>query len=178
MGPMSTLRNAAVSAMNSDVDRRRRVGRAWRQLRRGASALRLKDLFYGSGAEGLDIALADALIVISQQGPMRMGELADALQITPASTTRAVGCLADKGLVERVRAIDDQRSILVSATGAGRHRYELINAKIQDGLSEILMEFTPEEQEQLVDYLERFVRSVDRFVESETAVEHAVLNVD
>ena len=80
--------------------------------------------------------------------------------------------------MERVRAIDDQRSILVSATGAGRHRYELINAKIQDGLSEILMEFTPEEQEQLVDYLERFVRSVDRFVESETAVEHAVLNVD
>ena len=163
MGPMSTLRNAAVSAKDTDVDRRRRVGRAWRQLRRGASALRLKDLFYGPGPDGLDIALADALIVISQQGPMRMGELADALQITPASTTRAVGY---------------QRSILVSATGSGRRRYEIINAKIQDGLSEILMEFTPEEQEQLVDYLERFVRSVDRFVESETAVEHAVLNVD
>lgn len=64
MGPMSTLSNVAVAAKNADVDRRRRVGRAWRQLRRGASALRLKDLFYGSGPEGLDIALADALIVI------------------------------------------------------------------------------------------------------------------
>ncbi len=179
MGPMSTLRNAVVTAENVDVDRRRRVGRAWRQLRRGASALRLKDLFYGSGPEGLDIALADALIVICQQGPMRMGELADALQITPASTTRAVGCLADKGLVERVRAIDDQRSILVSATGTGRRRYEVINTKLQDGLSEILLEFTPEEQVQLVDYLERFVRSVDRYVENETAAEQAAaLNVD
>jgi DNA-binding MarR family transcriptional regulator len=170
MGEMTTV--------SSEVDLRRRVGRAWRGLRRGASALRLKDLFYGSGADGLDLALADALITICQQGPLRMGELADALQITPASTTRAVGCLADKGLVDRIKATDDQRSILVSATAAGLERFETINTRIQAGLAEILQEFTPAEQVQLLEYFERFVRSVDRFVERENAAERDALNVD
>lgn len=152
-----------------DVDLRRRVGRAWRQIRRGAGAIRVKDLFYGSGDDILDLALADALAVICQQGPLRMGELAEALQITPASTTRAVSCLADKGYVERVKAVDDHRSIVVSPTVSGQRRYDVFNTKIQNGLSEILAEFEPEEQALLVEYLERFVRSVDRMVERQTS---------
>ncbi|MEL7159087.1 MAG: MarR family transcriptional regulator [Actinomycetota bacterium] len=156
-------------ASSAEVDVRRRVGRAWRQIRRGASAIRVKDLFYGNGDETLDQALADALSVISAQGPMRMGALADALQVTPASTTRAVSCLSDKGFVERVKAVDDHRSIMVSATEAGQARFEVFNAKIQAGLSEILDEFSPEEQRQLAEYLERFVASVDRFVERHSA---------
>ncbi|MGF1599577.1 MAG: MarR family winged helix-turn-helix transcriptional regulator [Acidimicrobiales bacterium] len=154
---------STVTSVDSDV--RRRVGRAWRKIRRGASAVRVKDLFYATGDDVLDLALADALSVICQQDAMRMGELADALDITPASTTRAVSCLVDRGYVEREKAADDQRSILVSATPAGRARYEVFNGKIQAGLSEILDEFSVEEQEQLANYLERFVRSVDRFVE-------------
>ena len=154
-----------------DVDLRRRVGLAWRKLRRGASAIRIKDLFYGSEGDVLDLALADALAVICQQGPMRMGELADALKITPASTTRAVSCLADKGYVERVKASDDHRSIMVSPTEAGRRRYDVFNAKIQNGLSEILGEFSPEEQIQLAEYLDRFVAAVDRLGERHTAAD-------
>jgi DNA-binding MarR family transcriptional regulator len=150
------------------VDLRRRIGRAWRQIRRGASAISVKDLFYGHGDDTLDLALADALAVVCQQGELRMGQLAEALQITPASTTRAVSCLADKGYVERVKAVDDHRSILVSPTPAGRQRFEVFNAKIQAGLEEILDEFTPEEQVQLAEYLERFVQSVDRFVDRHT----------
>jgi len=149
-----------------DIDPRRRVGRAWRQIRRGASAIRVKDLFYGSGDDPLDLALADALAVICQQQSMRMGALAEALQITPASTTRAVSCLVDKGYAERVKAVDDHRSIMVSATEAGLQRYEVFNARIQGGLEEILADFSAEEQLQLAEYLERFVQSVDRFVEA------------
>ncbi len=151
-------------ASSVDADVRRRVGRAWRQIRRGASAIRVKDLFYGAGDDTLDLALADALAVVCQQGSLRMGELAEALQITPASTTRAVSCLADKGYVDRVKAADDHRSILVSPTKAGLARFEVFNSNIQGGLEEILEEFTPEEQAQLAEYLERYVQSVDRFV--------------
>lgn len=157
------------SIPSADIDLRRRIGRAWRQIRRGASAISVKDLFYGSQEGTLDLALADALAVVCQQGSMRMGQLAEALQITPASTTRAVSCLADKGYVQRVKAADDHRSILVSATADGQERYEVFNAKIQTGLQEILDEFSPEEQVQLAEYLERFVQSVDRYVERHTA---------
>ncbi|MEM8922330.1 MAG: MarR family transcriptional regulator [Actinomycetota bacterium] len=157
---------ATVSSV--DIETRRRVGRAWRQIRRGASALRIKDLFYGGDDAPLDLALADALSVIATQGPLRMGELADALQVTPASTTRAVSCLAEKGFVDRVKAVDDHRSIMVSVTESGQERFDRFNTRIQAGLSEILAEFTPEEQEQLADYLERFVASVDRYVDRQT----------
>ncbi|MGH1489245.1 MAG: MarR family winged helix-turn-helix transcriptional regulator [Acidimicrobiales bacterium] len=154
------------TATTVNVDIRRRVGRAWREIRRGAAMVRVKDLFYTQGGEPLDIALADALSLICQQGPLRMGELADAMHITPASTTRAVGCLVDKGFVERVRAEDDQRSIVVNATMAGRERYGEISSRVQQGLSEILSEFTPEEQLLLAEYLERFVTAVDKLAQS------------
>ncbi len=126
----------------------------------------VKDLFYGQGGEPLDIALADALSFICQRGPLRMGELAEAMHITPASTTRAVGCLVDKGFVERVRDEEDQRSIVVMATMEGRERYGEISRRIQQGLTEILADFSAEEQAQLADYLERFVAAVDKLAQS------------
>lgn len=153
---------------DEQVELRRRIGRAWREIRRGASASRIKDLFYiRGGDDSLDLALADALSVLCTQGPMRMGELAEALHITPASTTRAVTCLAEKGYATRVRAADDQRSVEVSATEAGVARYTIFQHNIQNGLSMILAEFTPEEQVLLADFLERFVESIDRFVAHE-----------
>lgn len=150
----------------TDTRVHRRVGAAWRLIRRGASMVTVKELFYGRGGEPLDIALADALSFICTRGPLRMGELAELMHITPASTTRAVGCLVDKGLVERVKAENDQRSIMVTPTDAGRVRYDEINRRIQDGLAQILADFTPEEQAQLADYLERFVVAVDKLAES------------
>ncbi|MEM9565908.1 MAG: MarR family transcriptional regulator [Actinomycetota bacterium] len=126
----------------------------------------VKDLFYGQGGEPLDIALADALTLICQKGPMRMGELAELMHITPASTTRAVGCLVDKGFVERVRAEDDQRSIVVMATMEGRERYGEIARRVQYGLDQILADFSPDEQAQLAEYLERFVAAVDKLAQS------------
>jgi DNA-binding MarR family transcriptional regulator len=155
-------------ASDHQVELRRRIGRAWREIRRGASASRIKDLFYNRGAEDpLDLALADTLSVLCTQGPMRMGELADALHITPASTTRAVSCLAEKGYATRVRATDDQRSVEVSATEEGMARYAIFQRNIQNGLSMILDEFSAEEQELLADFLERFVVAIDGFVAHE-----------
>lgn len=157
---------SSVDDVDQAAELRRRVGLAWREIRRGAAATRIKDLFYGvdGDEEGLDLALADALTVLCQQGPLRMGELAEALRITPASTTRAVTCLADKGYAVRVKATDDQRSILVSATDAGHARYALIATRVSDGLSQILSAFDDDEREQLAGYLDRFVASVDRYV--------------
>lgn len=153
---------AAVSA-----ELRRRVGQAWREIRRGAAAGRIKDLFYGIGDEGIDMALADALSVLAQRGPMRMGELAEALHITPATATRAVTCLVDKGYASRVKAEDDLRSVLVSATPAGHERYGVIADRVQVGLTEILGEFSSEEQLLLAEFLERFVGAVNHYVEAQ-----------
>ena len=164
---MNEATASATTRSKVSVATRRRVGRAWREIRRGAAASRIKDLFYGVGPDGLDMALADALSVLVQSGPMRMGELAEALHITPATATRAVDCLVDRGFAERVKAVDDLRSILVSATVEGKTRYDIIAAQINSGLNQILGQFSDEEQNQLADLLERFVLAVDHYVDSE-----------
>ncbi len=154
------------AATNQDADVRPRVGGAWREIRRGAAATEIKGLFYGTedDPDALDMALADALSVLVQQGPLRMGELADALHITPASTTRAVSCLSSRGYAIREKSADDQRSYVVSATKEGERVYEKFYARIQDGLSQILSRFKPDEQILLAEFLERFAQSVDTFV--------------
>lgn len=152
-----------------DEEIRRRVGRAWRAMRRGAGAVRVREFFYSSPESGdLDLALADALSLICVNGPLRMGELADAMHITPASTTRAVNCLVEKGLVARSRDDEDQRSIQVEATEAGQARYSQISTRIQRGLTLMLSEFSEDEQIQLAEYLERFVDSIDKLAVSAT----------
>lgn len=161
---MSEATASNPSETNVKAATRRRVGRAWREIRRGAGASRIKDLFYGMGPDGIDMALADALSVLAQSGPMRMGELAEALHITPATATRAVDCLVDRGLAERVKAVDDLRSILVSVTEEGTARHAVIAARIGTGLDQILGEFNEEEHAQLAELLERFVIAVDNYV--------------
>lgn len=163
----ATTTEPATSRSKVPVATRRRVGRAWREIRRGAAASRIKDLFYGIGSDGIDMALADALSVLVQSGPMRMGELAEALHITPATATRAVDCLVERGFAERVKAVDDLRSILVSASDDGKARYDIIAVQINSGLNQILGQFSETEQNQLADLLERFVVAVDQYVESE-----------
>ncbi len=144
-------------------DIRYRVGRAWREMRRGAAAIAVKDYFYGSEEHGeLDLALADALAVIAQQGPIRMGELAEALHITPASTTRAVRCLVEKGFVGRETVEEDHRSVQVRVTPAGQARFNEMSTRIQQGMTLVLSEFSAEEQEQLAGHLDRFVTAVER----------------
>lgn len=115
------------------------------------------------------MALADALSVICQQGSMRMGELAEGLHITPASTTRAVACLVERGYVERVKSSEDQRSIVVSATEAGLARYAVMADRLRYGMDAILSDFSAAEQAQLADLLERYLAAVDSFVLEETS---------
>ena len=157
-----------------------RVGRAWREIRRGAAANEIKGLFYGAEGDpdALDMALADALSVIVQQGPLRMGELAEALHITPASTTRAVSCLVGRGYANREKSVDDQRSYVVSATQEGERVQALFGQRIHDGLTQIMSRFSPDEHELLAEFLERFARSVDTYVADSGGVPPEAIDED
>lgn len=64
------------------------------------------------------------LWAIAQYGPLTIGELAERLGVTQPGVTRALGQLAEAGLVEVVTAPDDARRRLVSLTPAGRRFVE------------------------------------------------------
>jgi DNA-binding MarR family transcriptional regulator len=60
-----------------------------------------------------------ALGVLTQQGVIRLSELAEHLRIAPRSTTEVVDGLQERGLVERRPDPDDRRATLVALTEQG-----------------------------------------------------------
>lgn len=64
-------------------------------------------------------AQARALGTLLRAGPLRLGDLADALRIAPRSATEVVDALEGRGLVERGPDPADRRATLVAPTRHG-----------------------------------------------------------
>ncbi|MGD2068866.1 MAG: MarR family transcriptional regulator [Gemmatimonadota bacterium] len=71
-------------------------------------------------ASGLTASRLSALSVVVFGGPLRMGDLAEAEQVTPATISRLVAGLEAEGLVRRAPHPHDGRVLLVEATPRGR----------------------------------------------------------
>ncbi|MGH9224244.1 MAG: MarR family winged helix-turn-helix transcriptional regulator [Acidimicrobiales bacterium] len=71
-------------------------------------------------ASGLSPARLSALSVLVFGGPRTVGELAAAEQVRSPTMSRLVAEMERDRLVERTASSDDRRSVVVSATAAGR----------------------------------------------------------
>lgn len=148
-----------------DRDVSLRIALAWRELRRGAAGLELRNHVLGPADPLLEQAQLDALeIVVSERDGWRMTDFADALRVDPSGATRAVDRLESLGLVERTRAADDKRVVVVRATNEGRRLMRAVNRSRASGMERLLESFEPAEREQFAEYLERFVESIDHLV--------------
>ena len=102
----------------------RRIASAWRELRRGASAARLRSSLLGPDGPQLEQGQLDALeILASEPAGWRMSEFADALRVDASTATRAVDRLERLGLAERRSGDGDRRIVLATATAAGRRTF-------------------------------------------------------
>jgi len=64
------------------------------------------------------------LVLLRDNGPQRIGDLATLSRVTQPGMTRLVTQMADAGLVERTPDPDDSRASLVSSTDAGQRALE------------------------------------------------------
>jgi DNA-binding MarR family transcriptional regulator len=135
-----------------------RLGVALRELRRG-TAQDLRSRLYG---ELVDLAQADCLEVISYRGACTMSELANELKVDASAATRTVRRLVDGGYVERSPDPNDARAVVVTLTDAGVELSGEIARRSLEAVLDILVAFSDDEQKQLVDLLERFVKGIDR----------------
>ena len=142
-----------------------RVGRAWREVRRGASMGRLIEHFFGVGEDALEIGQMDTLDLLVQQPEWRMGDLAEALRVDPSTATRAVQRLEKFGLAQRCTGTADKRVVMVSASASGRARHAEAAERREELLQHIMSAYDPIEFEQLASLMERFVQSLDSFVD-------------
>jgi DNA-binding MarR family transcriptional regulator len=144
----------------------RRVGYAWREIRRGATAGAVRDLMYGVGGSALEPGQMDALDVIILEEGERMGELAERLRIDPSTATRAVQRLIKDGLAERTPGDTDARVVTVVPTEKGRRIHAEVVQRRREMIIDIIAKFPPEDRERLADTLEHFVTALDEVVKA------------
>jgi MarR family transcriptional regulator, organic hydroperoxide resistance regulator len=87
------------------------------------------------------------LFVLTTDGPLAMGQLADQLDCSMPSVSGIVDRMVGHGLVERLRDDDDRRLVVVRATKAGRAAVEEIDMVRRQQLARVLEMLEPAEQE-------------------------------
>ncbi len=72
------------------------------------------------GGEAVTLPQYRTLVVLSDGGPRRLADLADALGVSPSTATRMCDRLVRKGLITRTRDDLDRREVNLEVTAAGR----------------------------------------------------------
>ena len=85
------------------------------------------------------------LTVLEADGPLPMSKLADALDVSVASTTGIVDRMEQRGLVRRTHSREDRRVVLVEKTEAGDDVFRAIAESRRAGLAHILGTLTDDE---------------------------------
>jgi DNA-binding MarR family transcriptional regulator len=124
--------------------------RQWRQLM-AASRPRWSavDLTFGQ---------LRALSLLAQRQPLRMSELADALDITLASGSALADRMARHGLIVRRSLAGDRRIVLVELASRGRHLIDRLERGSSDHFSKMIERMTPDERAALATTLRAFLR--------------------
>lgn len=99
-----------------------------------------------AGQQGLTPTQGQILTLLAQKGDRRLGEIAEALGITPATASDAVKVLVAKGLVVKNRGPGDARAVSLSLTPEGRSEAQR-TALWPDFLLVAVESLEPEEQQ-------------------------------
>jgi hypothetical protein len=90
-----------------------RLGRAWRELRRGTTTLLVTDRVFGRPGEPQHIEPnhLDVLDMLTRCDGRRMSELAAGLHVDPSTITRTMHRMEAAGLVRRATVASDGRLV-------------------------------------------------------------------
>jgi DNA-binding MarR family transcriptional regulator len=119
----------------------------------------------------LSLVHLHVLTVLETGGPIPMGKLADALDVSVASATGIVDRMEQRGLVERRDDEFDRRLVLVQTTDSGLLVFRMFDEQRQAALRGLIDRLTDEEQTALLTGL-RAVRRAREELASEDAAAH------
>jgi DNA-binding MarR family transcriptional regulator len=119
-----------------------------------AVIIRQRSAIPGPEPRQLTTTQALALITLVDEGPLRLGTLADRIATTDATASRAVDVLEAAGFVRRVRDPRDRRGISVEPTGEGRQDVRRRRRRMAAMLGELLRGLRPDEQRRFVALLD------------------------
>jgi DNA-binding MarR family transcriptional regulator len=136
-----------------------RLGRAWREMRRGAATGPLVERLFGRPGEpdSVEPGHLDVLDVLTQRDGRRMSDLAGALHVDPSTVTRTMHRMEAAGLARRQTMEADGRVVTAHLTDEGRRIHALVSARRTALIDAGLADFSMEDRELLVALLERFL---------------------
>lgn len=105
-----------------------------------------------------------AMATLEKCGPMRSGDLADRLSVTPASMSRLVEALEEGGWVDREPDPEDRRAQLLSLSAGGRETLETLRREGTGELAEAIRALSEGERAQLAAALPVLVRLSDYLI--------------
>lgn len=95
----------------------------------------------------LSLVHLNVMTVLDADGPLPMGHLADALDVSQASATGIVDRMEQRGLITRQRDPDDRRVTRVALTDEGRGVISGLATERREKLGKLLDELSDDELE-------------------------------
>jgi DNA-binding MarR family transcriptional regulator len=118
-----------------------------------AVIIRQRTAIPGPEPRQLTTTQALALLTVADEGPLRLGALADRIATTDATASRTVDVLERAGFVRRAPDPADGRGISVEPTAEGRREVTRRRARMAAMVGELLKGLPPDEQRRFVDLL-------------------------
>ncbi|TDW17312.1 MarR family winged helix-turn-helix transcriptional regulator [Kribbella kalugense] len=98
----------------------------------------------------LDRPAMTILLTLAMAGaPLRVGEIADRMQVVGPHVTRQVQALEQRGLVRRVTDPNDRRASLIEPTATGAEAATRYTSTIADWFREAIAGWSPEDRTEL-----------------------------
>ena len=161
---MANTKTQADQANDVDLEVAGRIGRSWREIRRGATASNARDAIYGIGGSAIEPGQMDALDLLVTVESCRMSEIAEHLRIDRSTATRAVQRLVKDNLAEQVDHAGDGRVVAIAATERGRRIHGEVSERRRNIMFAVMNQFEAEERVALAELLERFTAAIDEAV--------------
>jgi DNA-binding MarR family transcriptional regulator len=112
-------------------------------------------------AGGTTFAQFQLLRLLAETDECAASTLAAEAGLSPASITQALDHLAELGLVERVRSKADRRVVLNRLTPAGRERFEVKQAALEERWKDALADLSADQLGQAAQVLRRMAEVLD-----------------
>jgi DNA-binding MarR family transcriptional regulator len=111
----------------------------------------------GDGVSLAQFNVLDPLL----DGPLTVGQVAEAAGVAPPTATRMLDGLVERGLVSRAAGRTDRRAVIVSLTAAGRRAATAKAREYERLRKEVGAVLDPDEQRQAADLLRRLAEVIE-----------------
>jgi MarR family transcriptional regulator, 2-MHQ and catechol-resistance regulon repressor len=109
----------------------------------------------------ISVTQCHALEALVENGPIRLGTLAERLFLDKSTTSRVVGTLVKKGYVEQRGDEVDRRAIALHATAKGRRLHDRITGDLIEQQKAVLQDLDADVRAGAIDVIRRLARAAD-----------------